>query len=427
MAVIGILIAAAIIAAVNASGLPQQPYSTITSKVTSVVTSATTSTETYTSTKISVSNSTAPDGTMAVQIADLLSLPAGVTHVYVMYSDIEVHTYLANSSIWFRVAPENVVDLVSLSNNGVTVGITNIPSGNYDMARFTITSAIVTFDGQNLTAIVPATGVSVPIMKSGIDLLPNSTSGLLFDFAPSVVPTQAGNLTQIQLLPYAEALAIPTSVAPTQYDTFGDTIGLNSQPWFTSTEVNLADNVTVLAALVTNNALLVVLKNTGNATVTINGMALLEPESISNVETKTVVTTLTTVTTITEVVQNPSNATQASPARDPGKGTKTGKALQEVQTDNSTIPGYQTVASFLVLYNGEVVQPSTGVNAQQLGLVLSPGQNVSLAFIGRISTLDSLTSPNVPLQIIPGLQYLLQVQGPFSQFEDTNISAISPF
>ena len=429
MAVIGILVAAAIISGVSAlnSDLSSGgPTSTITSKVTSY----STTTRVETSTTVSISNSTAPEGTMAVQIADLTNLPAGVTHIFVEYSDIEVHTNLANSSSWFAVAPKNQVDLVALASNAVTVSISNIPAGIYDAARFTITSATVTFQGKNTTAIVPETSVSVPIQKSGLDLLPNGTSGMLFDIAPSLVPAQSGNTTQFQLLPYAEALVIPATVPVAQYNRTGAVIALDSQPWFRSTQVDLADNVTVLAALVTDNAVLLVLKNTGNASVTINGLSILEPATSSaNLETQTIVTTITTVTTITRVVPNSSSSPAAMPrsSLQNSGSLKDGKPLTDAAAAVSSLQGYQTVASFLVLYNGQVVQPSIGVNTQQLGLILAPGENASLTFIGNISTLNSLSSPYAPLQIVPGVQYLLQVQGPFGQSKNINVSAISPF
>ncbi len=421
MAVIGILVAAAIIGVISFLPIPPGGPSTVTSRITS--TSTTVSTTVYTSTKIS--SSTAPHGTLATQIADLLSLPSGVTRVYVQYSDIEVHTSIAGSSIWVTAAPEEDVDLEALSNDGVTVGVASIPSGTYDAARFTINSAIVTFEGKNITAILPETSISVPIASSGIDLLPNATSGLLFDIAPSIIPTPSANGTQIELLPYAEALAIPSSVPPTQYARIGSVIPLASQPWFTSTQVNLADKLTVLAALVTNNALLLVVKNTGNASVTINGLSLLVPSaSSSSLETQTIVTTVTTVTTITTVLQNSS---AKAPAHDSSKDVKSYKALANAPQSTASLSGYQTVASFLVLSDGEVVQPSISVNAQELGLVLSPGQNASLTFIGKIQTLNSLSEPYSTLQIVPGAQYLIEVQGPFAQAEDLNVSAVAPF
>jgi hypothetical protein len=425
MAVIGILIAATVIVAVTLAPLP--PGST-TSTVTSRVTS--TSTTISTTTKVSYSTSTTPEGTMATQVADFLSLPPGVTSVYLQYSDIEVQTSISGSSLWIRVAPGEDLNLINLSNNGVTVADASVPSGTYDAARFTIDSAVVTFEGVNVTAIVPQAEVSVPILQNGINLRPNATSGLLFDIAPSIVPTQSVNGTGIELLTYAEALQIPTSVPSSQYFPVGSVLPLNSQSWFTSTQVNLPDNLTVLAALITSNALLVVVKNTGNATVQINGLSILAPySSTSNLETKTVVTTLTTVTTLTEYIQNSSDP--KSPAHDSSHSIdyRASKALaaSQLSTNSSTLSNFQTVASFFVLYDGEVVQSSTGVNAQQLGLELSPGQNASLTFIGSIQTLNSQSSPSTPLQIISGSQYLLEVQGPFGQSENINITAISAF
>src|SRR5579872_7352327 len=102
MAIVGILVAAAIIVGVSALNLPANPTSTVTSRITNFTTSVTTSIET--STKISISNSTTPDGTLAIQLSGSVSLPPGVNQLYIQYSDIEVHTVLSNSSIWLRVA-----------------------------------------------------------------------------------------------------------------------------------------------------------------------------------------------------------------------------------------------------------------------------------------------------------------------------------
>jgi len=422
MAVIGILVAAAIIGTVTYLNTTL-PSGNTTSTVTSKITLHSTTTTILTSTTVSISNSTTPEASLDTQIADLLSLPAGVTHVYLTYSDIEVHTFTDNASSWFRVATGNDVDLASLSSDAVTVGIARIPSGYYDAARLTIVSATVTFDGSNITAIVPETVVSASILQNGIDLLPNATLGLVFDFAPSVVPAQSSNGTQFQLLPYAEALEIPSSVPAADYNSFGSVIQLDSQPWFTSTQVELAGNVTILAALVTNNAMLVVIKNTGNATVTINGLSVLTPIT-SNFETETIVSTITTVTTITTVVPNSSAA--ASPLRDSRKDPKNTESLTDAPVSDP-LAEFQTVASFFVLDNGQVIQSSSGVNAQQVGLILAPGQNASLTFIGNIQTLNSISAPYSPLQIVSGFQYGLEIQGPFGQYDEINVSAVSPF
>lgn len=420
MAIIGILVAAAIIGVVNYANLP--PGAT-TSTIISRVTNYSTFTSTSISTATKISNSTTPEGTLAVQIADPLSLPPGTSHVYLQYGDIEVHTIFQNSSIWLRVAAGNTIDLTSLSSNALTVGATGVPAEQYDSVRLSITSALVTFEGENITANLPQTEISIPIGKTGLDLAPNTTSGLLFDISPSIIPSPSQNGTQMEFIPYAEALAIPTSVPQLEYASVGSTLGLSSQPWFTSTQSDLAGNLTVLAALVANNAMLVVLKNTGNATVTVNGLSLLAPGAISSSLT-TVVTTITTITTITEYAQG---ATGKLPSHGSGGASRNVGALSSEHQSELPLSAYQTVATFFVLSNGEVVQPSLGENLQQLGLVLAPGQNASLSFAGKIETLGSLSSSSAPLQIIPGAPYILEVQGPYNQYEEINITAISPF
>jgi hypothetical protein len=420
MAVIGILVAAAIIGGVNAIGLPSgnPTTTTIVSKVTSLTTTVSTSIETATK----ISNSTAPEGTMAVQIADSLNLPSGVTAVYLQYSDIEVHTIFGNSSYWVRVATGNSLDLSDLSSNGITVGVTAIPSETYDAARMIITSTFVTFEGKNLTTILPETEISVPIGERGIDLFPNATDGILFDVSPTIVPLASSTGTEFELIPYAEVLAIPTSVPAADYAILGSSVDLDSQPWFTATQTNLPGNLTVVAALVSDNAMLVVLKNTGNATITINGLSLSEPGSIGS-NLVTIVTTITTVTTITEYSQNSS----AKLPRDVFRNLKSFSANSGARMSSLPLSAYETVASFFVLGDGQVIVPSSASIPAQLGLVLAPGQNATLTFVGTVQTLDSLSAPYAPLQISPGSPYLLQVQGPFGQSEEINVTAISPF
>jgi len=221
------------------------------------------------------------------------------------------------------------------------------------------------------------------------------------------------------------ALGIPSSVPVADYGIPGSTLNLSTQSWFTATKIDLQSNVTVLTALFTNNALLIVLKNTGNSNVTISGLSLLAPGAESP-NLQTIVTTITTVSTITQYVQNFS--AKAPSPHDFNSRYKSYQAFSNAEP-SALLPlsAYQTAATFLVQSNGQIVQPSSGVNPQQLGLVLEPGENASLTFIGNIQTLNSLGAPYSPLPIIPGSPYILEIQGPFAQPEEINVTAIAPF
>ena len=425
MVIVGILIAAAIIGGVTAlqrqNILPPGGPTTITTSRTIVSTS--TSIETSTSTEIS--NSTIPKGNLATQLSAIVNLPVGVSHVYVKYSDIEVHTLgFGNFSLWVTSAKGGIIDLSGLSNLGYTIANSQVVSGRYDLARFSLIAANITYLGRNVSASVPLQLVTVPIGQQGIQVQPNSTSGFVFVFAPTIVPFQRGsNTTYFQVVPYAKAVTIPSSISTALFTKVGSRINLTSAPWFTGNQEELSGNVTILLVVITSDALVVFLKNTGNSNVTISGLSLLATNaSTANVITTTIVTTITTVTTITQVNTgtNPAIGLPAASSAEQGARAATGLATE----------GYQTVASFLVLNNKQIIQPaqsSTGFNGTLVGLVLTPGSNASLTYIGDIATMNSAYSPYSPLGIIPGQEYALQIISPFGKSLTINQTAINPF
>ena len=106
----------------------------------------------------------------------------------------------------------------------------------------------------------------------------------------------------MQLTPFAKAVPIPSTVSSASYGTIGASIMLNTQQWFADSEVNLTHNLTVLTTLVTNNALVVVVKNTGNYNVTISGISILGANATNPLlQTQTKVETITTVVTLTQI------------------------------------------------------------------------------------------------------------------------------
>ncbi|MDA4112175.1 MAG: DUF4382 domain-containing protein [Thaumarchaeota archaeon] len=428
MAVIGILVAAAIIGGISVLNLPPGPSTTITSHETT--TDIIVSTSTKTSTRIS--NSTIEKGTLVTQITDLLNLPAGVTHVYASYSDIEVHTKVGNFSAWLSAAPPGIADLTGLSNRSRTIAASNIASGTIDSVRFSITSALITFHGNNVSAGIQSQLVTVPI-TGRLALEPNGTSGFVLDIAPTIIPTQTGNVTYMELYPYAKAIAIPSSVPSSVYAEIGSLLEINSQPWFTSTIVRLADNVTIVEELLTPISLLLLVNNTGNSNVTINGISILSANSpYTTLETSTIVETVTTVTTITQIATPTFAQAKSMPAisqiSDNANGAAMNAGTPNPNSDSGVPSSYQTVATFLVLSNKQLIQPSSiGQNGSKIGLTLAPGENASLVYIGKIATLNSIIPPYPPLSIIPGQPYLLSIEGPFGQSEDINVTAISPF
>ena len=152
-----------------------------------------------------------------------------------------------------------------------------------------------------------------------------------------------------------------------------------------------------------------ILNNTGSVPVTISGLNILttgEQSSQNNatLSTSTIVSTITTVTTITIVTTITGNSS----------GIDSPAAPQATSTSSTS--SQITVATFLILTNGSVIQPSPNgapIPSNQVGLTIKPNQVVVLLYLGIINTLNSPNPPYAPQNIIGGQEYAIQIVTPF--------------
>ena len=103
-------------------------------------------------------------GTVDVLLTDPPTLPAGVTAVFVTYSNVAVHVRGAgNQSGWTNSNTAGTLNLVKLVNVSSTIATIKVSTGVYNELRFNISSAAVTFNGKNYTAFVQGAELTVPI------------------------------------------------------------------------------------------------------------------------------------------------------------------------------------------------------------------------------------------------------------------------
>lgn len=396
MVVVGVLIAAGIIGGVTA--LEQQnilPPSS--SKIVTVLTNITTT-------------STTPTGVLAAQLTDPPNVPVGVTHLYIDYADIEAHTISTNNSVWFTIANAGTVDLLSVVNVGLTVGSAVVSSGLFDQARLDINNVTVTFAGKNYTATIPESQMILRLSNGGVRVEANQSSGFVIDMVSSVFAISNGNKPSFELLPLAKAIPVPSQVWKSSLAIAGARIeNINSESWFGNSGTAVGNNVTKLAGILGPNFLLVALNNTGTTPITISGLNVLTSGVMSNasVSTITVISTITTVTTITEVSTIPVNPLPGS-----ANGASSLPSSQsEAPLNTAADSNLQTIATFLVLGNGSIVQPSNSeppLSTSSIGLTIGPGQDVVLLFSHQINTLNDPSSLQ-PSSIIGGQQYSIQI------------------
>ena len=389
-------------------------------------------TVTSSTTVTTVSSVSAPilTGVLAAQITDPPdppNAPAGTTHVYIDYSDIEAHTTVQNNnSVWFTVAKAGAVDLFSVLNIGLTLGSAEVSSGIFDQARFDITNATVTFGGTNYTASVPLNQIIVPLSNGGAIVKPNASAGFVIDVTPTVLALNNGGTPSFEIITATQGLSIPAQSWTGSLDVAGSRIqNITSQSWWKgSTPIgdNLAEEV---PAEIYPTTLLVILNNTGSAPVTISGLNILTTGAQNNqhnatLSTSTIVETITTVTTITEVTTITGNSS-GKPAASP--------AAPKATTTSSISSSQVTVATFLILTNGSVIQPSPNgapIPSSQVGLTIKPNQVVVLLYLGIINTLNSPNPPFAPQNIIGGQEYAIQIVTPFGSSIEFNVNASYP-
>ncbi len=305
-------------------------------------------------------------GTLAAQITDPPHVPAGVTHVYVNYSDIQVHLNgVPSKSGWYTVVGAGSIDLMSVVSITMTLGSSTVTSGLFTLVKFDITGAIITIYGQNSTAIVPLNQMVLPISNGGVLVSPSGSSGFLIDVSPTVVPFQNGTQTGYVLVPAARSLAISSQIWHKELEQPGSVLNMNSSDWWNvSVHAGNYENFTIESATLTPNLLSVTVKNTGHLN--------------------------TTLTTLSIFLSGPSGMS--------------GGMTSDVQA---------IIAAFHILPNGTAVQLSSTDTEDYPGLVVQPGGSVTITYHGSIGGLTvegdngATLSSNIPISA--NMPYVIKV------------------
>lgn len=407
MVLVGILIAASIIGGVTALEHGKL-ITTPTSQTRTLISNTTVTTRT------TIVSSTVQTGVLAAQITDPPdppNIPVGITHVYIFYSAIEAQTIFQDNSVWVNVASSGVVDILSVLDLSLTLGSARVPIGTYEQVRFSIANATVTFGGQNYTASVPMNQIVVSLSNGGTVVQTDSSAGFVIGVTPTVLVSSSSGKQLFQIVTAVQGVSIPSNSWNGSLAAPGSFIqNITSQPWW-KVATPIGDNLSeVTGTEIYPTTLLVILNNTGSTPITISGLNILStgaPSSnSSNVTTTTVVSTSTTSITITEVSTITKSAAPAAPR--PG-------------SNSSRL----TVATFLILSNGSVVQPTGGspIPADQIGLTIQPHQDVVLLYLGYINTLYNPNQPDQQLGIVGGQEYTIQIFTPFGASAEFNVQA----
>jgi hypothetical protein len=211
-----------------------------------------------------------PSGTLAVLLTDPPTVPSGVTAVYATYSELQVHVGDAgNLSGWYDLHSSGQINLMSVINVGQTIASTNVPAGTYNILRFNITAATVTYEGKNYTARVAtssSTGsqLNVPII-GGIAVSSGQSSAAIIDMTPTVLMMGNSTSPQFAFVNAARAYTIPANSIPRGLILKEHQVNLTTQGWWAKIIDSARYQLT--SASLSPNSLAITVDNTGNVSI----------------------------------------------------------------------------------------------------------------------------------------------------------------
>ncbi|MDA4130926.1 MAG: DUF4382 domain-containing protein [Thaumarchaeota archaeon] len=330
-------------------------------------------------------------GTLSIQLTDPPNVPANVTSVYINYSQIQVGILaLDNSSIsWYNATTTNgEINLMQVLNISITVGGNLLGAGTFSQIAFNISSALITYNGLNYSAVVQNGFINSSIISGGIYVPQGGSAGLLVDISPTVTAFQNDSGSYFLLNPAAIGIPIPSNYWNTNLERLGAIANFTSSAWWETSNDLIMGNITIQYAILSNFTLQVFVQNIGNNNVTINQVSVLENTTL------------------------PSNSTTMTSNQTVNSTTPTTN-----ETQNQNLQYYlQTIGNFQVLSNSTLISPNLALSNSSLGpnvsvgVMVTPGQILTLNFNGNI-TQDSLG--NNLYQITVGQTFEIAVLGDF--------------
>jgi len=153
-----------------------------------------------------------PKASLAIMLTDPPTVPDGTSVLNLTYSDILLHVTYPNKTIeWFPVTASGTVNLLSLVNMTQTLAYTSISiNSTINKIQFNIAEVNAVVNG----TLYEVTTLSESLILNVADGYVNQTlSGVLLDFNPTLVQTQATNtngtlIDRYVLVPSATAVVV---------------------------------------------------------------------------------------------------------------------------------------------------------------------------------------------------------------------------
>jgi uncharacterized protein DUF4382 len=322
----------------------------------------------------------ASPGTLSIMLTDPPHVPAGVTAVYVGYSDLAVHVSGAgNNSGWTKLTNGGSIDLMSTVNISQTIAAVKITSGVYNALSMNVTSATVTSDGKNYTAFVVGGYLFVPIAGGGIQVNDSKPSAAIIEISPLVM--NIGSQSDLEFVVRSTAIAwpVPSGQVTGEMQHQGFRFPLAGMRWWERFSQNETANLQINSA------------------------------SLSSGSFSVSVTAPTQSTTVRLVVVSPLGQAIVGGrwGRIPVGLSST--AVFVVETNGTIVPIRQFVKVNIPV-GGDQSLHDIRVGLTSLGYNLTSGSSATFSYAGPIG-LGYETPRMMQATIVPGQQYVVTVIG----------------
>lgn len=258
---------------VTTTGTSNSTGSTNTPTSTSTGTKVTTST--CTGDCVQTNTTGSQYGLVSVLISDPPHLPDGVSALYIMYPNMYLHLAgVPEADGWIQVSSSGSIELLGAVNIGETVAFASIPADEYNMIRFNVSSALVTYSNQNYSALVQNGNLTIHLIGT-LAVDPARPSALIIDVSPFLFNFGSITNPSFVLKPSAISFCAPWGFATQQMQYIGNRFQFQvNHTWFWQYRNSYSPQVNTTAATLSNSSLSLTVANYGSQSLTINAITI---------------------------------------------------------------------------------------------------------------------------------------------------------
>jgi hypothetical protein len=195
-----------------------------------------------------------------VLLTDPPHVPEGVTAVYVYYIGLAVH----GENGWTTVKQDGVIELMGTVGQALTLSSATVPAGTYDGLKFEVTSAQVTYQGTNHSAIVQGGKLTVKI-EGGAVVSASQKAGALIDIQPTVINIGTSSGPSFVLWATARAFQVPSAQMTGGVENEGHRFSLAGYGWWDNDDAETRATIALSQVSLSAGSLGLTVTDTGSS------------------------------------------------------------------------------------------------------------------------------------------------------------------